>query len=755
MPIVNGIFALLAFAFTVLVSVPFMPRMPGTGLDSSWAYAMNVAVANHLVFGRDIVFTFGPLASLYTHLYHPAVDALMLTGSSIIALATFLGCVAIAGGKRNAWVLALPILLAQTWPRDTVLFAIPLMLLLVVERDAEKSVWTNAAILALFVATAMLPLIKASTTAEIVFLGLLIFVTVWQRSRLTAFVGLLAFGLTVILAWVAVGQPLSGFAHYLAAQSPIVSGYADAMTSSGNPWEIAIFLAGAVCVMVGLGLSAGKAPWTLVIAYVAVLFIAFKAGFVRHDSHALEAAFALVLLPYLTVLRFPSRAAIVTLLIGIAGWAGIAHSYIDVRPAAIASRFASEVEKSVDGLRDRLSGERAVRNEFASSGAEIRKYLTLPAGQGTADLYPAQLNLMFASGINWNPRPVPQSYSAYTPELAQLNAAHLNQANAPDRVFFSVHPIDGRYPALEDGASWPALLGAYRPAAYVGDYVVLDKRASRTDISPGAEFYGNKVSFGDRVPIADQNDVVWAKIDVTPTLAGKLAAVFFKLPQLAIHVKYSDGTSQTYRFIAGMGKAGFVLAPTIQDDIDFVAIQGRVLNGLVSDRRRPTSFWIDGARGSSVLWNTHYAVSLAPLNMERGKAADISLMTRPINFDNSGDCHIDYVNGIDTRSGPISTSSKILGFRGWAAASMREGVPNDIAYIALMDSTGAVVLQKAAQVENDGVATYFKHASLKRSGFEAQVDAGALKGELTIRVIQRRGDQILICQDSAVHLVKE
>jgi hypothetical protein len=40
-----------------------MPFFPYAGLDSAWTYAMNEAVAHRMVFGRDIIFTFGPYAS--------------------------------------------------------------------------------------------------------------------------------------------------------------------------------------------------------------------------------------------------------------------------------------------------------------------------------------------------------------------------------------------------------------------------------------------------------------------------------------------------------------------------------------------------------------------------------------------------------------------------------------------------------------------------------------------------------------------
>ena len=43
-------------------------RIPSVGLDPSWEIGINLAVQNHMRFGQDFVFTFGPLGILATRL---------------------------------------------------------------------------------------------------------------------------------------------------------------------------------------------------------------------------------------------------------------------------------------------------------------------------------------------------------------------------------------------------------------------------------------------------------------------------------------------------------------------------------------------------------------------------------------------------------------------------------------------------------------------------------------------------------------
>ncbi len=53
-----------ALVIAWLLLMPFAPGMPTGGIDGSWPYGLNEAIARGYVFGRDVVFTFGPLASV-------------------------------------------------------------------------------------------------------------------------------------------------------------------------------------------------------------------------------------------------------------------------------------------------------------------------------------------------------------------------------------------------------------------------------------------------------------------------------------------------------------------------------------------------------------------------------------------------------------------------------------------------------------------------------------------------------------------
>src|SRR5947208_837931 len=54
----------IAVAYILLVSFPGHYASLGWGLDASWIFGINYAVAHGLRFGRDVAFTYGPLGYL-------------------------------------------------------------------------------------------------------------------------------------------------------------------------------------------------------------------------------------------------------------------------------------------------------------------------------------------------------------------------------------------------------------------------------------------------------------------------------------------------------------------------------------------------------------------------------------------------------------------------------------------------------------------------------------------------------------------
>jgi hypothetical protein len=77
-----GLARLLPSALLVLVTWEVRRVVPRTGFDNSWQLALNLAVEHGLDFGRDVVFTYGPLGFLAQPLIVSALTGGVLLGPS-------------------------------------------------------------------------------------------------------------------------------------------------------------------------------------------------------------------------------------------------------------------------------------------------------------------------------------------------------------------------------------------------------------------------------------------------------------------------------------------------------------------------------------------------------------------------------------------------------------------------------------------------------------------------------------------------
>jgi len=229
-------------ALTTFFFVPWSPQMPSAGFDT-WAYAINEAVARHLVFGRDFIWTFGPFGAVYTGLYHPATDAFMLTGSILVAVALCVGFAMLVWPRRIYLLPLLPIVVAGVAQPDAVLMTLPFLLLLVTFRlsvpQANRlhiplggSVFLGVAVLSC--AVGILPLVKGTFLALAVVEGGIAVLMAFVAGQRALALSILLLGIaSLCLGWVAAGQPLSALPRFFWAQEQFIAGYSQAMSVHG------------------------------------------------------------------------------------------------------------------------------------------------------------------------------------------------------------------------------------------------------------------------------------------------------------------------------------------------------------------------------------------------------------------------------------------------------------------------------------------------------------------------------------------
>lgn len=565
--------------------IPLSPAMPGPGLDASWMYGLGEAVALKLAFGREMVFTQGPYVSIYTASYHPATYHFVLFGSACMALGfSILLLYLLAGRSLLLSLLMIFFLACNGGAPDATLLLYPLLLSLFIYRltleiDTERQMLSRAplaylVIFVLFGVLGLIPLIKGSLLILAAATGglcvLRLYLTGFARLAIVALiasiVGLFAF-------WIVTGQLLSDLPSYFTSMLPIASGYTEAMSSKGKSAQISIYLISCV-VSAAAVLFTRSLAWRnriyLLATFGLFLFLAFKEGFVRHDTHATIAGSALFLAGVTLCMVFETSTRWISLALCIAGWFAICSFYYPITVPSTLTAAKNEYARLGNGLWASIRGTRNLAEDFEKARAQLRQEHPIPAMKGTSDIYPFDQSYLLASDNNWLPRPIFQSYSAYTPKLADINRRHLESPASPDNILLSLQPIDQRLAALEDGPSWPALIGLYKPVRYQDGYIYLEKRgadARTPDVKP---LLDRTYGMGEIVTIPDTQFPIFTHIRMKRTFLEHVLSVIFKPEELRITVTLLDGSSRDYRFIPGMGEAGFVLSPLVENTSDFL-----------------------------------------------------------------------------------------------------------------------------------------------------------------------------------------
>lgn len=610
-----ALWCLVSVSIVALV-IPIFPLMPERDLDPSWAFAMNQSVAQGLGIGSDVLFTFGPYASVFTQVFHPQTDYLMLLGATLFAVA--LGAAFRVFRARERWPFALAwvgFLLGAVSMPDTLFFAYIFVAGVSVLRFAEptgegSAPWRHAELALVMLPFGLLPLIKGSFLVLalpvcMLAAGLLLV----NRRYLAAVVALLVPLVSLPAFWLISGQPLAGLSDYFVSMKGTVSGYSEAMALDGNPSEIIYFLIGALLLLLAICFGAktaivGRAYLFLLTA--GYLFVVFKAGFVRHDFHALTAGASLLAAALAINLIGPNWKTLLGLGAAFAVWLHIDGHYF----GPTAPKFSSEMRRHFvalgDGVRVRAAGGEELDRMYRAQLRNLAQQSGLPRLEGTTDIYSFGQSSLFASGNIWNPRPVFQSYAAYTPEAAETNRQHLLGDAAPDNIFFTVQPIDYRFPSTEDGPSWPVLLERYMPVSQAGAALVLKRMDGF--VSPPSRVLGEgRYRFGEWVDLPSTERLLFAQFDIRPTILGRLAGQAFKPSQLKIEVVLENGMRRAYRLVSGMARSPFLLSPLVDNTRDFSLLYGAVHQ---LSRKRIRRFMVSPTE-SQWMWHPEYEFRLS------------------------------------------------------------------------------------------------------------------------------------------------
>ncbi len=290
------VWRLLILSAFVMVTFPPCFGAMGTGLDASWVVGLNEASSRHMIYGRDLVFTYGPLGFIL----HP-----LEIGSNLIHAIPF------RLGLHILWWTSVGMLLFRIRGfLATLLFAAALLLsgirlpldanfgltgviilttvgYLVLSHIDRRPMWAVPAIIVSAAAVLAKFNLGVACTGSI---------AVWAviellRDRSLGMLGRLGLlALTYVgtlgLLFRIYGGPINALGEFLRYSQELAAGYSSQMSLQGDVTELAIVSAvliiAIIAVAAGTPLRARYTPALLIILFP--LFVLTKGALVRHDS---------------------------------------------------------------------------------------------------------------------------------------------------------------------------------------------------------------------------------------------------------------------------------------------------------------------------------------------------------------------------------------------------------------------------------------------------------------------------------------
>jgi len=566
--LVIGLVLVLLVGFTTLFGV-YRPLGP-PGIDPGWQWAANQAADAGLVFGRDIVFTYGPLAFLMVPL---DVSSNLLVANIFLLAVQALFTVALAvlfvRDQRVSAVAAFAILFVIAHHQG---LATEGFFPLVVGLLALLGVFTDRGLPIAAAATLAAILLMVKISLGIASLAILAVASIVARflfdRSFRLGLGLLSFPVTlIVLATILFDHP-GTFFHWLQLSLQVVSGYsvANSITNaeSGPALQVVV---GAIVVGAWIGflvlLRRDRRLLACNLVFALVVLIQFRLAFVRHDNHQYQFipfVLALIAISSLFANRRRQIAAHVTFFAVILIGGALANLVDPVQRGLVPANLISGGSGSralsrllhIRETRAELAVESIVNLEPLRFGDDLRDLLE-GSHNGVGTL-PWEIQYCPANGLQWNPTPTLQLYSAYTSDLDLWSAEHYAGGDAPQFIINSFAAVGMRRQLFDAPATWRTVFLNYelRSVGWKPEPVLLLERrqdplqwsfeeVSKNTIAPG----------GASIPVPATNRLLFADIDLRLNGLGRIRKSVFRVPMVVLVMAHESGHVSACRLIPG------------------------------------------------------------------------------------------------------------------------------------------------------------------------------------------------------------
>jgi hypothetical protein len=517
-----------------------------------------------LDFGREILFTYGPLGFLSQPLLVTTATGIasflfalaLQVGLSVLVLRSALRSFpAVAAVLLTYFVLAMLAASQFSNLADYIPFVVFIVAVRALEAEPPAARWLVPALATL---TALELLVKLNG-GVVCFVLLALVVWRWRpggwRSE-ALFAG--TFVVALVLLWLASGSDLGALPTWLRLSYHVAASYttgtAVAVADGLQSLAVALLLVAAALGVARLRTFPGLRRYAFAAACFVYGFAYFKEGFIRPDPVHVSLFFAALGVGVLAVgwsgeLRW-AAASLVVACVGAATVAVGSHGFLTGIGAHARDAFREGRVLAAERGSTLSSTRAAARRHLAVSDETLR----LVRGH-SVDVHPNEASAAWAYGFKWRPQLFIQDYMATDHALDVANARRLDQHGA-DRILrqLDATPLDGKHPLFIAPETSLVLVCRYRLLAASGNWQTLARTSDGCGQPRKLGTVTAQTGESVQVPVIP-GEIVYARVHANLTLKQKLRALALKplpLPEISL-----DG--RRYRIVADTARGALIL----------------------------------------------------------------------------------------------------------------------------------------------------------------------------------------------------
>ena len=543
-------------------------------LDVSWVVTQSFANFNNLIWGKEFVFTYGPLSTLglrvpwgeslinfllfdlffLVNIFSVVYLSLIKNRNKLFSLLTLIIIILVSPNFYGGDYAILYFFILFFWVSQSI--------------ESSKTIYFINQILIV----TLLFFFKFNTglISIVVFFLSVSFQFYEKKISLLKYLIVLSTPLFLIF----IGSQLLNvdLYSYIYFGLEIVKGYNEIMYlhlgffSKNINWVLLFTISAVLFLLLIMYHNKSKNSKTIFITgiFMLCLYVLYKQSFVRGDIQHVEGFFQLCpFLLFCTPYFYSNK------------WRN-SHNIMLVTILLIPLLFnqnniKNNLESKKINKTNYFNGLKQFNSDFAHSLKNSKNLLPQKVlndiGNSTVDIYPWDILLLFENNLNYLPRPVIQSYTAYTKALENLNFEHYNSENGPEYVIYQYRSIDKRYPLFDEPKLNLVLQHNYLPLYkfnFSDEELVLFKR--KPDFKPIKLIFEDEYAIKVGSPLVPKEKTYY-EVELYPRIKGKLYSILRNYPEIKLKILDSDFYKTEYKTSNSLLKSG-IYSNKIFDDID-------------------------------------------------------------------------------------------------------------------------------------------------------------------------------------------